>query len=130
MDDSLVFPALPENYEFSVDNFEPMYLSLLEWKRRFVSMLDLMTSSGIDAVFIPPLAYKKHPRGLISIFMEPIPAGFGENIYNRLKFSEVKKLKTMEDFLSIFYVEVQSLQDHSERSKLLTRSFKKQKKRL
>jgi hypothetical protein len=113
MDNNLKFPQLPDNYKVSLINFEPMYVALLEYRFRFESLMDLLTGSSTPASAIPPLDYKKHPRGLITIFMDHIPDQIGVFIYDRIETADLKALKTMRQFLMLFAAQLQAIQLHS-----------------
>jgi len=113
MDNNLKFPKLPENYKVSLINFEPMYIALLEYRFRFESLMDLLSGSSTHPNSIPPLEYKKHPRGLITIFMDKIPEKLGIFIYDRIETAELKSLKTMRQFLVLFCAQLQAIQEHS-----------------
>ena len=117
MDNSLNFPRLPENYKVSLVNFEPMYTALLEYIFRYECLMDLLTGSTTEPTSIPPLEYKKHPRGLITIFMDQIPARVGIFIYDRIETTDLKAMKTMmKKFLQLFSTKLEEIHQHSDKT--------------
>jgi hypothetical protein len=116
LDKLMVFPTMPDGYVANASYFEPLYVALLEFRRRFMAVYNFITpENGFE---LPALAFRSNPKGILNYFLEKIPEPIGMNIHNLIKPPR-GGYQSVENYMELFYVEVIKIMDHS-RS---TRSF-------
>jgi hypothetical protein len=114
MEENLDFPKPPENYKLDWNHFEPTFNLLRVYRTRFVALYD-MVSHGVSSKVIPDLyKSKQNQKGLVNIFLEKIPDGLGQRLYEKLDSEKLKGCKDVIQFISVFYTYLQYLKEKSE----------------
>jgi len=103
LEQNVVFPALPAGYRPSPINFKPLYGALLQYRRNFEAVYDLLVAAVETPDVIPPATTKR--GGIVKLFVEKIPFLYGH------RFIEDRGLHTyasFEAFLDDFYASVEA----------------------
>ena len=100
------------------ENFEAFYDALSRYKRRWTLFFDIMAADNESNV--PHCNTKQN--GSISLFIEPIPNGYGKNRANVL---QNKKYKDVREFIAAFWKEVEADYARSKSYKTLELGFNK-----
>jgi hypothetical protein len=105
---NLKFPFLPDGYVVSASYYSPMSKALIEFRGKFLSLWDLLTTF-VDFP-TPPLRSNSHTTGVLSTFLDIIPFDHGNKLYKSMDKDQVKAMKNIkEDFFPVFYSKVREI---------------------
>jgi hypothetical protein len=120
------FGDLPSNYDPSPLNFKPFYDGYITYKNKFIQMYDLMAED--NDINVPPLKNKE--GGLIKLFLDKIPFGYGQQAYKSLVRANDDKenFKNIKDFIHKFGVFIEEHYRKYEENKSVAEHFVKDTK--
>ena len=107
---NLEFPHLPDGYVVSASFYQPMSKALIEFKGKFLTLYDLLTTF-IDYP-LPPLRTKGLKKGILSCFIDAIPQNHGVKLLQSINHDQLKLMTDMKkDFFPVFSPLLKTLQN-------------------
>ena len=99
---NLKFPHLPDGYIVSASYYQPMSKALIEFKGKFITLYDLLTTF-IDYP-LPPLRTKGLKKGILSTFIDAIPQNHGVKILQSMNYDQLKSMTDIKkEFFPAFF---------------------------
>ena len=109
---NLKFPNLPDGYVVSASYYQPMAKALLEFRGKFTTLWDLLTTF-IDYP-LPPLRTKGLKKGILSTFVDAIPHNHGAKILQSMNYEQLKSMTDIKkDFFPVFFAIVRQITKQS-----------------
>ena len=109
---NLKFPSLPDGYVVSASYYQPMSKALTEFRGKFTTLWDLLTTF-IDYP-LPPLRTKGQKKGLLSTFIDVIPQNHGTKIFQSMNYDQLKSMTDIKkDFFPVFFSIVRDITKQS-----------------
>ena len=109
---NLRFPSLPDGYVVSASYYQPMAKALLEFRGKFTTLWDLLTTF-IDYP-LPPLRTKGLKKGILSTFVDAIPQNHGAKILQSMNYEQLKSMTDIKkDFFPVFFAIVRQITKQS-----------------
>jgi hypothetical protein len=109
---NLKFPHLPDGYVVSASFYQPMSKALIEFKGKFLTLYDLLTTF-IDYP-LPPLRTKGLKKGILSCFIDLIPQNHGVKLLQSMNYDQLKLMTDIKkDFFPVFFSIVRNITKQS-----------------
>jgi hypothetical protein len=109
---NLKFPSLPDGYIVSASYYQPMSKALIEFRGKFTTLWDLLTTF-IDYP-LPPLRTKGLKKGILSTFVDAIPQNHGTKILQSMNYDQLKSMADIKkDFFPVFFSIVRQITKQS-----------------
>ena len=109
---NLKFPHLPDGYIVSASYYQPMSKALIEFKGKFITLYDLLTTF-IDYP-LPPLRTKGLKKGILSTFIDAIPQNHGVKILQSMNYDQLKSMTDIKkEFFPAFFAIIRGITKQS-----------------
>ena len=109
---NLKFPHLPDGYIVSASYYQPMSKALIEFKGKFITLYDLLTTF-IDYP-LPPLRTKGLKKGILSTFVDAIPQNHGLKILQSMNYEQLKSMTDIKtEFFPAFFAIIRGITKQS-----------------
>ena len=109
---NLKFPHLPDGYIVSASYYQPMSKALIEFKGKFITLYDLLTTF-IDYP-LPPLRTKGLKKGILSTFVDAIPQNHGQKILQSMNYEQLKSMTDIKtEFFPAFFAIIRGITKQS-----------------
>jgi hypothetical protein len=109
---NLKFPHLPDGYIVSASYYQPMSKALIEFKGKFITLYDLLTTF-IDYP-LPPLRTKGLKKGILSTFVDAIPQNHGLKILQSMNYEQLKSMNDIKkEFFPAFFAIIRGITKQS-----------------
>ena len=109
---NLKFPHLPDGYIVSASYYQPMSKALVEFKGKFITLYDLLTTF-IDYP-LPPLRTKGLKKGILSTFIDAIPQNHGVKLLQSMNYDQLKSMTDIKkEFFPAFFAIIRGITKQS-----------------
>ena len=106
------FPNLPDGYIVSASYYQPMAKALVEFRGKFTTLWDLLTTF-IDYP-LPQLRTKGFKKGILSTFVDAILQNHGVKILQSMNYEQLKTMIDIKkDFFPVFFAIVRQITKQS-----------------
>jgi hypothetical protein len=111
------FTQLPQTYILDITRYDFLYTAMIEFEFLISRVLRFLDFRASDK-FTPPLKSKDGKMGLMELIYSKMPGTLGIKLHHGISDSQIKDLKSIQEYLSFIMIQNQALYEDSRRTKV------------
>ncbi len=111
------FTQVPQTYILDITKYDFLYTAMIEFDFLISRVLRFLDFKSIEK-YTPPLKSKDGKQGLMELIYSKIPANLGLKLHHGISDSQIKDLKSIQEYLSFIMIQNQTIYDDSRKTKI------------